>query len=746
MKRSLLLTPTLGSLAILAASAWAQPATDSPPRSSDDSTVVLTPFTVTANQSGRYQSDESISGGRIRTNIMESASNIQVITSQLIEDTGALRILDAAKYASGVTESIVPNGLDRITIRGFQTDGQTIDGYYTLGQANIDDAIIDRLEIVKGPNAILSPKGTPGGTINVVTKKPLFARAGSFSAQAGLFDANRATLDVTGPLDRWPLAYRVVAAHQDSDGWYDNTHTKQTTVAPSLAWKAGPKTLVTVAGLYLHSQSTTYVGLPLDPSVGTNDLARLWDGVDRRLGIIPEDQLRVENRKTLTFEAVSGIGDHLSVRLAGRTVEAYTGTGQLNLGLSAPGGSYDPYTGNYVSGVIYGSASPFAATPAPAPTRIVTLAGVYQRIPGIRYYDLQNDYVFDYTWHDVTSTTLGGVAWSYNTSHTLQQNVSGGTQNIDALTPMAPLTYGAVNVDQKPETRTLQYYVMEKLGFFRNRLILTGGLSPFRGSGHLEDRIAGTNLSSPKTVHVKNYGIVLRPVPNVSLFFGHSESAIPSLTTVNIAEGIQKEGGIRVQALDGKVTVSASYFDIIQTNQAVPNPANLAVPPPPVPLPALLLDRRARGWELNFEGALTKNLTLIGNATVNRNRDANGVPFRATADESAALFVRYAFTTGMWRGFAIGVGADYLGKRPGDAVSGYAAASTPTHVVPRQPSFYLPGRTLFNLNLSYVRQHLIYRLAVENLFDRDYLAAAGSRTSVWPGTPINFKASLTYKL
>lgn len=746
MRLSILLMPTLGPLVIFASATSAQPAVDSPRPPTDDATVVLTPFTVEASPSGRYQADESISGGRIRTNIMESAANIQVITSQLIEDTGAMRILDVAKYASGVTESVVPNGLDRITIRGFQTDGQTIDGYYTLGQANIDDAIIDRLEIVKGPNAILSPKGTPGGTINVVTKKPSFARAGSFSAQAGVFDANRASVDVTGPIDRWPLAYRLVVAHQDSDGWYDNMRTKQTTVAPSLAWKVGPKTLITVAGLYLHSQSTTYVGLPLDPSVGTNDLARIWDGVDRRLGIIPEDQLRVENRKTLTFEAVTGIGDHLSVRLAARTVEAYTGTGQLNLGLSTAGGSYDPYSGNYVGGVLYGSTSPFTAATAPTPTRIVTLAGVYQRIPGIRYYDLQNDYVFDYTWRDVTSTTLGGVAWSYNTSHTLQQNVNGGTQNIDALAPMAPLTYGPVNVDQKPETRTIQAYVMEKLGFFGNRLILTGGLSPFKGSGHLEDRIAGTNLSSPKTVHVKNYGVVVRPIPSVSLFFGHSESAIPSLTTINIAEGIQNEGGVRVQALDGKVSASVSYFDITQTNQAVPNPANLAVPPPPVPLPALLLNRRARGWELNFEGALTKNLTLIGNATVNRNRDANGVPFRASADESAALFVRYAFTTGAWRGFAVGVGADYLGKRPGDAVSGYAAASTPTHVIPKQPSFYLPGRTLFNLNLSYARQHLIYRLAVENLFDRDYLSAAASRTSVWPGTPINFKASLTYKL
>jgi len=75
--------------------------------------------------------------------------------------------------------------------RGFATRGQTIDGFNSDAQINLDPIIVDRYEIVKGPNAILSPAGVPGGTINLVTKKPVFGDFGFISGEVGRFDGDR---------------------------------------------------------------------------------------------------------------------------------------------------------------------------------------------------------------------------------------------------------------------------------------------------------------------------------------------------------------------------------------------------------------------------------------------------------------------------------------------------------------------------------------------------------------------------
>ena len=121
---------------------------------SKDETIVLSPFVVTSNDAARYQATEATSGTRARVELFESQQSISVVTRELIEDIGAGRVVDAAKYVAGVYESTIPNAQDRTTIRGFQNDGATIDGFSYFSFANVDPVLIDRIEVVKGPNAI----------------------------------------------------------------------------------------------------------------------------------------------------------------------------------------------------------------------------------------------------------------------------------------------------------------------------------------------------------------------------------------------------------------------------------------------------------------------------------------------------------------------------------------------------------------------------------------------------------------
>jgi iron complex outermembrane receptor protein len=147
---------------------------------------------------------------------------------------------------AGVYESTIPNAQDRTTIRGFQNDGATIDGFSYFSFANVDPVLIDRIEVVKGPNAILAPQGVPGGTLNQVSKKPFFSNRGYVSAQAGMYSSTRAELDVNHVAIPDRLAVRVVAAAQDADDSGDNNFHQSMIAMPMLTYKFGSGAELTV--------------------------------------------------------------------------------------------------------------------------------------------------------------------------------------------------------------------------------------------------------------------------------------------------------------------------------------------------------------------------------------------------------------------------------------------------------------------------------------------------------------------
>jgi len=112
----------------------------SSPFSSEESVeevVTLSPFEVSSKNPARYQAAESAVGGRIATSIMDSPTTVTVLTSDFLSDIGGTRVLDAAKYVAGGGEATLPNTLDRIMIRGFQTDGRRVDGFSTIDQAKL---------------------------------------------------------------------------------------------------------------------------------------------------------------------------------------------------------------------------------------------------------------------------------------------------------------------------------------------------------------------------------------------------------------------------------------------------------------------------------------------------------------------------------------------------------------------------------------------------------------------------------
>jgi iron complex outermembrane receptor protein len=146
-----------------------------------------------------YKSDYSFLGTKTQTASIDIAQSISTITKELIKDKMDFTLKDAASEAAGVNNY---SGYDDYSIRGFKAENaRLINGLrgYNTTYTSALLVNVERIEVVKGPSATLYGNCDPGGTINLVTKKPLAEQQGEINIGGGTWDHYRVTGDVSGP-------------------------------------------------------------------------------------------------------------------------------------------------------------------------------------------------------------------------------------------------------------------------------------------------------------------------------------------------------------------------------------------------------------------------------------------------------------------------------------------------------------------------------------------------------------------
>ncbi len=770
--------------------------------------AVLPAFVISEEPDNPYQSRQALSTSRVAMNIMDIPQSISVVTSEFIQDSMSFRMLDAAKYITPVVESTLPIGGDRYTIRGFQVSHEFIDGAESSGADGYSMSLapynIERIEVIKGPNAILVPGGSPGGQFNPITKSPFMRNQGSVTLELAQYLGNAVSLDVNRVVsDERGMAVRLVAALWNNEGYMRNHVRDGLMFAPSFAWQLN-RDHKFIAKLEIMRNDEGHIGgLPLDPSIGSRDYARIARGLPRDW-TFGDGKLDIRHRETerLTLELLSTLSSNVTSRLQviGNHVvrEDEGGTGAAIIGAGATG-SRNPNTGLYEPGVIWtvanvdGRSVPSSTTVAlPDPSTYV-----FQRNYGAvhLYYKeahLRNDYAAKFEGNGWKSTTIAGLASNYSSvqfkSFVSLARPDVPVSGLDSITypgyNYPQPTQGAFNPDtgvrtgaggnRTGEVSDLQFFVFENASFFNERLQLSGGASRYFGRLTRTDQ---TGIGVPgvdpgvapgpyyptysMTSNAVSWGVLVKPVKQVSLFYGYNTSggAMPGQLNAGghapdfrVQVGNQKEFGIKTSFFDGRLTASFAHFDIAQSNYPVPNSEYYTLVAQGIPVPAdfpvvLYLDQVSKGWEMEFSYAVNKNLTLIGNLTDLEARQATGVRIRGTPDRSAAVYADYRFTEGALNGFGFNIGVDYKTDMVGENVSGLTTSLPLPNgdVVLQQASFLVDGRTLVNLGVTYRRDNWTARLQVSNALDKDYILAAGSRTSVLVGDPRNLRGSITYK-
>jgi len=205
--------------------------------------------------------DYSFSSNRIRQDIVDISQSISVVTQELLKEQGIVRLNDITPFVSGANEFSVYND---ITIRGFRSsDDRRVNGYRTYNNFWSQDIVahVDRIEIIKGSSAAMFGDASPGGVINMITKKPLNERNTEVFARLGSYSDHYVALDTTGPFND-QLLYRLNVAHEDAESFRHAQVNKNTIVAPSLTWIASDRTRLNLDVVHIDSQSVLDRGQP----------------------------------------------------------------------------------------------------------------------------------------------------------------------------------------------------------------------------------------------------------------------------------------------------------------------------------------------------------------------------------------------------------------------------------------------------------------------------------------------------
>jgi len=260
----------------------AQTAPDTKP----EEAVKMNPFDVTSVQTDRYQASNTISGTAMNTLLKDVPMSINVITSEFLNDAviGDMeRALDFNSSVTQIARSEVNNQIGMFSLRGFRNRNILLDG--VMGGDFIPRHLVDRIEVVKGPNTLYG-QSDPGGLVNMVTKRPrgrdqanLTARLGSFNTFGGDVDVNLAKV-APG------VGLRLIGSYESSDGWRWLDGKESSMAAATAEWKATQSTRIR-----LLASTTSKTGNPSNRSampfvIRPTDLNGDGDTLDRVGGVV----------------------------------------------------------------------------------------------------------------------------------------------------------------------------------------------------------------------------------------------------------------------------------------------------------------------------------------------------------------------------------------------------------------------------------------------------------------------------
>lgn len=650
---------------------------------------------------------------------------ITLVTEARLDEAGITRLADALDLSAAVTRQNNFGGLwESFAIRGLVGDENNPSGYLVNGfnagrgfGGPRDASGVERIEILKGPNGALFGRGEPGGSVNIVTKRPSFTRGGAFQATLGSYELRRLEGDLNLPLTEG-AAVRIVGFHEAGESFRDTVDFERYGVFPSAFVRISPSTSLT------YELEATHQEIPMDRGV----LA-----LNGELGVIPQNrflgepgdgpitavatghQLQLQHDFSKDWSLLLGAGLR-DTSLEGLTSDAELAAGRQRLYVDGRTLSrevrFRDYDGDH------------RVYRAELSGRFEGPLGLHRLIAGV-----------DHDRFESAQFVSGYRPPFLSSGPTPQQGYE-----IDIFNPVYgrfPRPVLARLTDRMIEQRAWGGYIQDQIRV-GERLEVRIGARYDDVSQVLLNRINGVESRQEDTRLSPQAGIVWRMNEAVSLYASYSEGFRANTGSTAAGETFEPEeyrsteAGVKLDI--GGVTGTVSLFKLRKTNILTSDLANPG-------FSIAVGEAESQGVEVDLAGRAPGDVdfvlsyAFVDAEVVEGAVNANGVPIRP--GDRLLNVPKHTFSAQASRDFTLGGrelnlggGVLHVSERLGEVGT----------------AFELPGYTLVRAFGSLeLTERVELSAVVNNLFGETYYVNSYSRLWVAPGAPRNAAVTLRYR-
>ncbi|HEV2880907.1 MAG TPA: TonB-dependent siderophore receptor [Pyrinomonadaceae bacterium] len=648
---------------------------------------------VTVTDSAGYQVEAIGSSTKTLTPLRDTPQTITVVTKDQIRDQSLQSITDVVTYIPGISSHQGENNRDQIVIRGNSTNADFyLNGVRDDVQYYRDLYNVERVEALKGPNAMIFGRGGGGGIINRVTKEAIFAPLREVTLQGGSFGNKRVTADFGQPFGS-KAAFRLNGMYENSGSFRNFVDRERYGINPTLTLAPGEHSRITFGYEYFHDERTADRGIP-------SFLGKPADIPTSTFFGNPDD-----SHVRADVNLLSGVVEHQA--------------GRFNIRNRTQFGDYDKFYQNYVPGAVTADKSRVAIS-------------AYNNATKRRNFFNQTDLTFTAATGRVRHNFLIGTELGRQLTDNLRNTgffnntTTSITAAFDNPVVNTPITYrqNATDANNHVKTNLAAAYAQDQVELSRYVQAIVGVRFDyfdlqFHNNRNNQDLRRIDRMVSPRV------GVVVKPITPLSLYANYSVAYLPSsgdqfssLTTITEQVKPEKfnnyEVGVKWDVRRYLSLTSALYRqDRTNTRSTDPNDPTRIVQTG---------SQRTNGFEVGVNGSVTRSWSVAGGYAY-QNAFISSATTTARAGAQVAQVPHHTFS--LWNNYrfhsrwAAGLGI----IRRSDM---FAAVDN---------TVVLPGYTRADAAIFYdITERWRIQANAENLFDRKYYLNADGNNNISPGS------------
>ena len=654
-----------------------------------------------------YSTPAVSSATRTTTPLRDVPQAVSVVSRTLIADQRMSSMADVTRYMPGVGFAQGEGNRDTPILRGnSSTSDFFVDGVRDDVQYFRDVYNVDRVEALKGPNAMIFGRGGVGGVINRVTRHADWGQSREASLQFGSWDNKRFTADAGSGLNE-TVAVRATALYEDSDSYRDRVGIERYGFNPTVAFRVGPETTLRASYEYFHDERiadrgiSSFNGRPVETARGT------FFG---------------DPSQSPTHATVNRFSTHVEHRFGSRVTLRNT------LGY----GDYDKFYQNVFPGAVNAAATTVAIS---AYNNATTRQNLFN----------QTDLTVAAQTGRFRHTLLVGTEFGRQETDNFRQtgffsslgaSVTIFNAPLAAPTISLPLEFrqSATDANNHGVATVASAYVQDQIALSK-RVDAVVGLRFDSFEASVTNHRTGTDLTSDDGLLSPRLGLIYKPVAPLSLYGSYSLTYLPrageqlsSLSLTNQALDPEEYRNYEVGAkwdVVPSLSFTAALYRLDRGNVIVPDPTD--------PTVSLLVDaQRTKGLELGLNGNITRAWSVAGGYAYQDGEMTRAIS--ATAQAGAAPAQLPAHSLSLWNKYEF---TPRVEAALGVIYRGDVFTSTDTLVV-------LPNWTRSDAAVFYnVTSRIRVQINIENLFDEEYYLYAHNNTNITPGSPRALRFALT---